>query len=40
LKKIFNEVLMLPDFKKGFKKLEKNYPYPKAGFRSICKYPT
>jgi len=26
LKKIFNEVLMLPDFKKDFKKLEKNYP--------------
>ncbi|MFH1938759.1 MAG: hypothetical protein ABIK21_01235 [bacterium] len=26
MKKIFNEVLMLPDFKKDFKKLEKNYP--------------
>jgi len=26
LKKKFNEVLMLPDFMKDFKKLQKNYP--------------
>ncbi|MBA7531839.1 hypothetical protein ES705_24063 [subsurface metagenome] len=26
MKKIFNEVLKLPDFKKDFKKLEKKYP--------------
>jgi len=26
LKKIFDEVLMLPDFMKDFKKLKKNYP--------------
>jgi len=37
LKKIFNEVLMLPDFKKDFKKLEKNYPTLKEDLEVFVK---
>jgi len=37
LKKIFNEVLILPDFKKDFKKLEKNYPTLKKDLEVFVK---
>ena len=37
MKKIFNEVLILPDFKKDFKKLEKNYPTLKQDLEVFVK---
>jgi len=37
LKKIFNEVLILPEFKKDFKKLKKNYPTLKQDLEVFVK---
>jgi mRNA-degrading endonuclease RelE of RelBE toxin-antitoxin system len=37
LKKIFNEVLILPEFKKDFKRLEKNYPTLKQDLEVFVK---
>ena len=37
MKKIFNEVLMLPDFQKDLKKLEKNYSTLKQDLKVFVK---